>query len=341
MRIGLALPHYDFSVPGEHPLRFETIVEYARQAEALGFDSLWVSDHIYLDIAKYGGPATPEATYDPVVLLAALARLTTRPRLGTLVLLEALRPIGVTAKALASLDACSRGRLDIGIGAGWYEPDYEAVGQAMPPPGLRLRRLEEALEVLGALLGGGPATVTGEYHGVAGAWNHPPAVQSPHPPLIVGGKGDRLLDLVARRADGWNTCWVWTPDQYRERLRVLEAACERTGRDPATVARSVGLYTLVGTDPTDLDERFARFARRAPAGVMDGVALDDWRTGRLVGSADAVRAQVEEWAGLGVSELVCCLGSVPFSVSGLEDLAVAADALCRAAKPGSDGVAVR
>ncbi|MFZ4584686.1 MAG: TIGR03619 family F420-dependent LLM class oxidoreductase [Acidimicrobiia bacterium] len=331
MRIGLALPHYDFSVPGERPLRFETIVEYAQHAEQLGFDSLWVSDHVFLDIGKYGGPDTPEATYDPFVLLSALARVTTKPRLGTLVMLEALRPAGITAKALASLDRVSGGRLDIGIGAGWYEPDYEAVGLQMPRPGVRLQRLDEAIVALDASLGGGPATVDGDFHRLDGAWNHPPALQTPRPPIIVGGKGDRLLDLVARRADGWNTCWVWTHEQYRERLAALEAACERVGRDPRTVQRSVGLYTLIGTDQTDIEERFARFCRRAPSGVMDGVDFDEWRQGRLVGTVDEVAEQVDAWAALGVEELVCCLGSVPFSVWGVEELELVADTLRRSA----------
>ena len=128
MRIGLALPQYDYSVAGERPLRFDTIVDYARLAERGGADSVWLSDHLFLDIAKYGGPDRPEACYDPIVTLAALARSVPRIRLGTLVLLEALRPAAVLAKALATIDCLSGGRLDVGLGAGWYEPDYTLIG---------------------------------------------------------------------------------------------------------------------------------------------------------------------------------------------------------------------
>ncbi|MDQ1481027.1 MAG: hypothetical protein QOI44_1888, partial [Actinomycetota bacterium] len=102
MRFGLALPQYDYSVPSEHPLRFETIVDYARCAKESGFESVWLSDHLFLDLGKYGGPSDREACFDPVVTLAALARLVPDVRLGALVFCEALRPASVLAKALAT-----------------------------------------------------------------------------------------------------------------------------------------------------------------------------------------------------------------------------------------------
>src|SRR3954468_3501842 len=154
MRIGLALPQYDYSIAGERPLRFETIVDYARLAEQHGAEAVWLSDHIFLDLAKYGGPEQREACFDPIVTLAALARLVPRVRLGTLVLLEALRPAAVLAKALATLDCVSGGRLDVGLGAGWYEPEYDAINMPMPRPGARLDRLVDALEVVKGLLDG-------------------------------------------------------------------------------------------------------------------------------------------------------------------------------------------
>ena len=127
------------------------------------------------------------------------------------------------------------------------------------------------------------------------ARNLPPAVQQPRPRVIVGGKGDRLLSLVAECADGWNTCWVWTPDAYSERRAVLDAACERVGRDPGSVWRSLGLYALCGEDEADLERRFARLRQATPAGVLDGVTLEQWRPGRLVGTVEEVREQVAVW----------------------------------------------
>jgi alkanesulfonate monooxygenase SsuD/methylene tetrahydromethanopterin reductase-like flavin-dependent oxidoreductase (luciferase family) len=327
MHIGLALPQYDYSVPGESPLRWETLLDQAQRAEALGFDSLWLSDHLFLDIAKYGGTADPHGVFEPLVTLAALARTVTRPRLGTLVMSEVLRPASVLAKALATLDRICDGRLDVGLGAGWYEPEYEAVGMKMPPPRERLERLEEAVTVVKGLLGGGPLTFDGRYHRAVEARNLPPALQEPRPRVFVGGKGDRLIALAAAHADGWNTCWVWTPDAYRARLDVLAAACERADRDPATVWRTLGLYALCGEDDADLERRFERMRVAMPAGVVTE-SLAEWRVGRLVGTVDEVREQARVWADdLGIETLVLGAGPLPFSVSAPDDVELLAHAL--------------
>jgi probable F420-dependent oxidoreductase len=327
MRIGLALPQYDYSVAGESPLRWDTIVEHALAAERAGYDSLWLSDHLFLDLAKYGGPAARQGSFDPLVTIAALASVVRRPRLGTLVLCEALRPASVLAKSLATVDQICQGRLDVGIGAGWYEPEYAAIGMAMPSPGERLARLREAVSVLRGLLGGGPCTFEGRYHGAFEARNEPAAVQRPFPPIIVGGKGDRLLELVAACGDGWNTCWVWTQAAYRGRVAVLERACESAGRDPATVTRSLGLYALCGEDERDLARRFERLRAMTPAGVLGRTTLDEWRVGRLVGTVEQVREQAAGWAALGVDTLIVGPGAVPFAVTALDDVALLAEAL--------------
>lgn len=322
VRIGLALPQYDYSVAGRRPLDYDTIVGAARVAEASGVDSLWLSDHLWLDLDKYGGGPEPYGTFEPLVTLAALSRDVPRVRLGTLVLCEALRPASVLAKALATLDRLSDGRLDVGVGAGWYEPDYVAVGLDFPEPGRRLARLAEALDVVTAMLSaaGEPVSCGGNFHRVAGARALPPALQRPRPPVFVGGKGDRLLQLVAERADGWNTCWVWTLDAYRGRLAVLERACEESGRDPTSVWRTLGLYALAGEDERDLLRRFERLRDHSPPGVLDGVTLEEFRTGRLVGTVEQVREQVAGWAALGVETLILGVGAVPFQLSDLDDL---------------------
>jgi alkanesulfonate monooxygenase SsuD/methylene tetrahydromethanopterin reductase-like flavin-dependent oxidoreductase (luciferase family) len=320
MHFGLALPQYDFSVAGERPLRFETIARYASVAHDAGATSVWLSDHLFWDLAKYGGPPDPEASFEPLVTLAALARAVPDARIGTLVLCEALRPASVLAKALASLDRISDGRLDVGLGAGWYEPDYEAIGMKMPPPGERLDRLTEALEVVKGLLSGGPFTYEGVYHRAIEAHNMPSAQQQPRPRVFVGGKGDRLLRLVAAHADGWNTCWAWTPEDYSARLRVLEAACARVDRDPASVWRTLGLYALCGEDERDLEQRFTRLKATSPPGVLDDVDLASFRKGRLVGTVDEVRAQVSEWDALSVETIVLGVGAVPFQVSSIDDV---------------------
>src|SRR6476646_10300398 len=138
MDVGLALPQFDFSVPGERPLRWETVRAWAKTAEVLGFDSVGLADHLFWDVKKYGGPDETFDVYDPLVGLAALARDTTRVRLGILVASVPLRQPSGLAKALSTLDVVSGGRVVAGLGAGNYEPELDAAGVGMEPPRVRL-----------------------------------------------------------------------------------------------------------------------------------------------------------------------------------------------------------
>jgi probable F420-dependent oxidoreductase len=326
MDIGLALPQFDFSVPDEQPLRWDTVLHWAKRAEALGFDSVWLADHLFFSIEKYGGPPGEHGVFDPVVVLGALARATSRVRLGTLVLCAQLRPPVVLAKSLATLDVVSRGRVTVGLGAGWYEPEYVAAGIAFERPAARLAQLAEVVQIVKRLLAGDELTFRGRHYQVNGARVRPPRWQRARPPVWVGGKGDGLLRVCAAHADGWNTVWSWTLDAYRERAGVLDVACERAGRDPATVARSLGLFALVGETPSDLVHRYARLQRLTPAGVLDAVPLAEWRQGRLVGTVEDVREQLHAWADLGVSTLVVGAGALPFQVASPDDVEMLAAA---------------
>lgn len=310
MDVGLALPQFDFSVRGERPLRWATVVAWARRAEELGFSSVWLGDHLFWDAGRYGGPAEHVGALDPTVSLAALARVTSSLRLGTLTLCAPLRPSLVLAKSLATLDCLSGGRLTIGIGAGWYEPEFAAAGIPFERAGLRLAHLGATITALREA-----------FDGEVPLASLPRPRQQPAPPIWIGGKGgDRLLDLVVRHADGWNTVWVWSPRAYGERVAALGRACERIGRDPASVALSVGLYTLVGENEDDLARRFERLRVSSPPGVLDRTALADWRRDRLVGTVEQVREQVGEWASVGVTSLIVCVGAVPFAVTDVGDL---------------------
>jgi probable F420-dependent oxidoreductase len=333
MDVGLALPQFDYSVPGERPLTWATLSGWARRADELGFASVWLADHLFLEIEKYGGPPGRFGTFDPLVVLGALSRVTTRARLGTLVLCAQLRPPTVLAKALATVDRLSGGRLVVGLGAGWYEAEYREAAVPFRAPGERLGQLAEAVELVRAMLGGGPCTFDGRWYAADEAPCLPPAVQRPHPPIWVGGRGDRLLDVVARHADGWNTVWSMTPETYRQRLGVLAAACDRAGRDPATVTLSLGLTTLVGEDERDLARRFDRLQRLSAPGILDGQALATWREGKLVGTVEQVREQVGGWADLGVGTVVAAAGALPFALASGDDVDLLAAALC-VAPPG-------
>jgi len=329
MEIGIALPQYDFFAPEPEPgpLPWAIVEATARHAEALGFHSLWLSDHLFLDSSRYGGPSRRCPGFDPLPALGALARVTHRIRLGTLTLCVPLRPATLTAKQLATVDVLSGGRLTVGLGAGWSEDEFLVAGVPFRRPGQRLRQVEEAIHVTRGMFGGGPFSFEGRYEHVTDAMCLPRPLQQPSPPIWVGGSGDRLLDLVARVADGWNTAWIWTPERYQARLDTLYAACDRAGRDPATVTLSLGQYSLIGEDPADLGRRFEHLRSTTP-GALGGASLDGWRRGRLVGTVDEVRDQLAGWEALGVSTLVVSPRPMPFSVPGPDDLEILAHA-CR------------
>jgi len=332
VRFGLALPHYDFSRPDGAPVSWEGLVNAARRAESLGFDSAWISDHFFLSLARYGGPDEPYGSPEALTALAGLAAVTDRIRLGTLVLCAGFRHPAILAKSAVTIDLVSEGRLDLGLGAGWYEDEYRAFGYRVGRS--RFEVLEETVEVLSLLFGEKePVTWEGRHYSLDEAYCRPRPAQRPGPPLWVGGKGGpRLARLVARRADGWNTVWAWTPQDYAERVRVLEEACERHDRDPATVRRSVGLYALVGEDGRDLDARWRALQRWTPGGALDGSALGSWGRDKLVGTPDRVVERLAAFAALGVEELIVSVGSLPFAVFDDDAVEVFARAVIPAAR---------
>lgn len=321
MRFGLALPHYDFSlgsIGGIPAVDWHLVHRWARRAEDLGFDSVWVSDHLFLDLEKYGGPAQVQGSMECFTTLAALAVSTERVRLGSLVACNDLRSPVVVAKMAATLDVLSGGRIDVGLGAGWYEPEYRAAGIPFDPPGVRIRRLAEAVQVVGGMLSSVPFSFEGSYYRVQEAWNLPRPVQSPRPPVWVGGKGDRVAGVAGRHADGFNSCWAWTPEAYAGRVEVVERAAGEAGRDPSAVRRSVGLYALPGTDEGDVERRWERYVANSPPGIgaaLGPLGLDAWRRDKLCGTPEAMTETLNAFAALGVEEVILSFGIVPFQVA--------------------------
>jgi alkanesulfonate monooxygenase SsuD/methylene tetrahydromethanopterin reductase-like flavin-dependent oxidoreductase (luciferase family) len=305
MEFGFALPQYDYSVPGESPLSWSTMETWSDRAVRAGFTSLWVSDHLFLSLERYGGPSDRFGALDPIVMLASLAVRHPAVSLGCLVFCAQLRPPKILAKQLETLDHLTPGRITVGMGAGWNEAEFAEVGVPFERPGKRLQQLVEAADDVRSFL----------------------AEHERRIPVWFGGKGDRLVDLAARHADGWNTVWAWSFDEYRKKLDVVRHACDATGRDPDTLALSLGLNAIVGESEADVRRRWERISANAPSGMYDATSLDEWRTGRLVGTVEQVREQAAGWAQLGVRLLVVNVGALPFSVTDPDDLDLVASAL--------------
>jgi probable F420-dependent oxidoreductase len=315
MRIGLALPHYDYSFPDQRPLTWPRLLDSARRAEELGFDSVWISDHFFADIGRYGGPKGSLGTVEPFTALAALATATERVHLGTLVACTSFRNPAHIAKMSTTIDLLSGGRFELGLGAGWFEREFDAFGFDFATPGERFSVLEESVCVVEGLFGKGPFDFEGKHFQLSGAYNHPSPAREGGPPIWIGGKGGhRLLRLTARHGGGWNTVWRWSIDEYADRVRALRGIAESEGRDPATVRLSIGLYTLLGEDERDLAARFRALQRWTPGGGLDQVSLESYSGDTLTGTPDAVLDQLGRLAALGVEEFIVSAASLPFAV---------------------------
>jgi probable F420-dependent oxidoreductase len=233
MRVGVVVPMSSSDGTGQVP-SWPEVLAFAERAEALGLQSLWVCDHFVS--SPPGRPV--EGIHEGWTILSALAASTSRVELGQLVMCAAFRNPALLAKMAATADAVSGGRLILGLGAGWYDPEHEAFGY---PTDHRVSRFEEALRIVSALLRGERVAFAGRYHQVRNAMLLPPPDRPI--PILVGANAPRMLRLTARYADAWNTAWFGHPDdRIHRRLADLKTALDAEGRDPATLRRTVGMH---------------------------------------------------------------------------------------------------
>ncbi len=221
------------------------VLAFAEHAEAVGLQSVWVCDHF---VSRPPGQPV-EGIHEGWTILSALAAATSRVELGQLVMCASFRNPALLAKMAATADMVSGGRLILGLGAGWYDAEYEAFGY---PIDHRVGRFEEALQIIGPLLRGERVTSAGRYYQVDEAVLLPPPDRQI--PILVAANRPRMLGLTARYADAWHTAWFGHPDdRLRRRLADLETALDAEGRDPATLRRTVGVH-VQDRDATASDE---------------------------------------------------------------------------------------
>ncbi len=238
MRVGIIVPQgWTGEYDGWEPSRaWARTVAVAHEAEALGFDSIWLFDHLQTEPVP-----TDEITFEAFVGLSALAVETARVRLGHLVLCAGYRNPALVAKMIATLDVVSGGRAELGLGAGWKEDEHVAYGWGFPPIRERMAGLEDALEIATRMLGPDRATYAGPTARVADAINVPRGLQKPRVPILVGGNGpNRTWRLAARYADELNLDW-FTPAEVVEARAVIGSRCDEVGRSPRTLRLSVNI----------------------------------------------------------------------------------------------------
>jgi F420-dependent oxidoreductase-like protein len=238
-----------FGICTDQTMPWGTTVERWQYFEQLGFDSIWDCDH-------YMQPSRPTGPYfEAWTLLAALAARTERIRIGVLVSCNTFRHPGLLAKEAVTVDHISNGRLELGLGAGWYRPEHDQYGIPFPANAELVGRFAEAVEVVDRLLRNEIVSYEGQYYQLREAAFRPGPVQQPRPPLTLGAHGPKMLGIVARYADAWNS--FGTLDEMRDRNAILDEHCAKIGRDPETIVRSLyGWAAMLPYDPWASVEAF-------------------------------------------------------------------------------------
>ena len=263
-----------FGICTDQNLPWQTLVERWKLFEELGFDSVWDCDH-------FVQPEQPHGPYlEGWTLLAGLAAMTTRIRIGVLVSSNTFRHPALLAKQAVTVDHISNGRLELGLGAGWYEPEHAMYGVEFPSPGERVARLEEAVVIVDQLLRSDVVTFPGRYYTLRDAEFRPSPIQKPRPPLTIGAHGPRMLKLCARYADSWNS--YGSVEEIRGRNGILEECCAEVGRDPSEIIRSLYSYPATATsDPWDSIDAFRDVVGRYRDVGINEFILDQPREDQL------------------------------------------------------------
>jgi len=268
---------------------FDALVTVAQSAERAGYESVYVADHLVTV------PPSQHMVFECWTTAAALLRETERIRVGQLVTCNDYRHPALQAKMASTVDAIGGGRFTFGIGAGWYEPDYRSYGFEFRDDATRLRRLDEAVQIILSMWTESETTFKGRHYTVADAINQPKGVQSPHIPMMIAGGGERMtLKVVAKYADMCNL--LGDPATVAHKLEVLRRHCEAVGRDFGAIRKTVLMYGSLGD--TEREAR-SRLPQWIPA-VFPGELAEYG----LVGTVETVRERIAAYEAVGVEEFV-------------------------------------
>jgi len=306
IKFGVVLPTYTHRGKRFLPLcdhvDYGLVRDVALESEKLGYHSVWVVDHLVF----FGGSPILECW----TTLSALSSITSRIRLGTLVLCTPFRRPQVLAKMAATLDFISKGRLEFGVGAGIYEGEHLAYGIPFPKPSVRIEQMREAVEIIKRMWTEEKVSYEGKYYMVKDAVCEPKPIQKPHPPITIGGEGEKLLlRVVAEHADRYNWILLPTVEQYKHKLEVLENHCSKVGRNFREIEKSWWGQAFIYRSQKELDRKISQWKPR-------DVSLEDFQTSNLVGTPEQCLEKIERYADVGVTCFMLMFGDLP-SMEGL------------------------
>ena len=296
MRFGLQHPSFSFDYKHDDTSQiFQSLKNLVTSAEEKGFDSFWVMDHFH-QLQMIGAPGEP--MLEGWTTISALAGVTAKIKLGTLVTGVIYRHPSILAKMGATLDVISKGRLFMGIGAGWNEEESLAYGIAISFPSNRERldRLEEAIQIIRKMWTDEPtATFIGKYYQIKNAYCNPKPIQRPSPPILVGGAGEkRTLEIVAKHADACNL--FGSPETVKTKLNVLKEHCKKVGRDYDSILKTKLGSVLIDNNEEAAKERVIRIFR--------GMSEQQISEYVIYGTADSVEKQIEMLEEIGIQYFI-------------------------------------
>ena len=317
MRFGLFIPQgwrLDLTdiPPAEQWTTMNDLVQHADTGDT--WESVWVYDHFH----TVPEPTT-EATHEAWTLMAAFAATTSRVRLGQMCTCMAYRNPAYLAKVAATVDVISGGRVEMGIGAGWYEHEWRAYGYGFPSAGERIGALDEGVQIMTQAWETGEATLDGRFFQVSGARVHPRPLQEPRIPLWIAGGGEKkTLRIVARMGDYANLSG--DPETFAHKSSVLEGHCRDVGRDFAEITRSANYNVVIGETEADVEDRLAWIEDHLRPHVPHRVAEERemFRKGPLVGTPEQVVDKLRELQGLGMTYAITYFAEAAYDRSGIE-----------------------
>ncbi len=303
LKFGIFLPFYAFQAktPTE---QYEILKNIVLESERLGYDSVWLDDHLMYN----NWPIL-----EPWVTLSALSALTRKIRLGTMVTCNAHRDPALLAKTAATLDVLSNGRLEFGVGAGCQEAEHLAYGYGFPKASVRIEGLGEALEVITRLWTQERANYQGKRYILRDAVCEPKPLQKPHPPITLGGGGEKLtMKITAKYADRFDWGSLSSVEYYKRKLGLLQEQCKVVGRDFGEIERSCwpGGQVLIAHNQKELEEMISL---RKPSSLP----MDEFRKGNLIGTPHECRRQLQVYVDLGVTYFMLYFADLP-STNGLK-----------------------
>lgn len=302
---GVFLPFYAFKSEEKNPSSlFNRVRNVVLECERLGYHSVWLDDHL-----MFGNSPILECW----TALAVLSQLTTRIRLGTMVLCSAFRNPALLAKMAATLDVLSGGRLEFGIGAGVQKDEHLAYGIPFPEARVRIERLKEAVAIIKKMWTEEKASYKGKHYEITEAICEPKPLQKPHPPITIGGSGEKLtLKVTAQYADRCDFGYLPSLELYKHKLEVLEDHCRAVGRDPHKIERAYwpGGQVLIARDQKELDEKILRHKPKR-------MTVGDFEKLNLVGTPDDCLKRLRLYTNLGVTHFMLFFGDLP-SLDGLK-----------------------